>query len=290
MASEPPISLADRLKERRRQLGLSQAQAARELDVARTAYRLWEMEAAKPAPDRWRLIASWLGISVTALLLAEDLVSRDEAASGDVIELDFGRRSGTAWDEAAASRPGDFFAQAKAVIAEGAQAGHMTDEQADELMSVIDRIAAEQRERATDVWQPAELRKTLRPDGQAPTVARQAVRLVAEDAPEEVLRVAELLTSEIVKNSVQHGESTNGGITLFVTVERDRLRVEIAEPAGTGQPELTTPGESGGFGLALVDELASRWGADVEEGIAAVWFELDLLTPGSALPPPESDR
>ena len=61
MAAASVVSLADRLKQRRDELGISQSQAARELDVARTAYRLWEMEAAKPAPDRWRLIASWLG-------------------------------------------------------------------------------------------------------------------------------------------------------------------------------------------------------------------------------------
>ena len=58
----PVISLAERLKSRREQLGLSQAQAARELDVARTAYRLWEMEAAKPQPDRWRLISRGWGL------------------------------------------------------------------------------------------------------------------------------------------------------------------------------------------------------------------------------------
>src|SRR5689334_11511459 len=76
MANEV-ISLAERLKQRREELGMSQAQAARELDVARTAYRLWELEAAKPSPDRWRLLSHWLGISVTALLLAEDLVSEE---------------------------------------------------------------------------------------------------------------------------------------------------------------------------------------------------------------------
>src|SRR6188474_1726624 len=90
-SSEAVISLADRLKQRRDELGISQAQAARELDVARTAYRLWEMEAAKPAPDRWRLIAHWLGVSVTTMLLAEDLVSEDEAALGDIVAFDFGR-------------------------------------------------------------------------------------------------------------------------------------------------------------------------------------------------------
>ena len=93
MASAPVVSLAERLKQRRDELGISQSQAARELDVARTAYRLWEMEAAKPAPDRWRLIASWLGVSVTTMLLAEDLVSEDEAAVGDIVAFDFGRQA-----------------------------------------------------------------------------------------------------------------------------------------------------------------------------------------------------
>ena len=49
--AEQVRSLAERLRERRAELGLSQSEAARELDVARTAYRLWEMEAAKPSPD-----------------------------------------------------------------------------------------------------------------------------------------------------------------------------------------------------------------------------------------------
>src|SRR6185369_16605216 len=50
------------------------------LDVARTAYRLWEMEAAKPSPDRWRLIAGWLGVSISTMLLGEDLIGEEDAA------------------------------------------------------------------------------------------------------------------------------------------------------------------------------------------------------------------
>ena len=38
-----------------------------------------EMEAAKPAPDRWRTIARWLGESMTAMLLAEELIDQEEA-------------------------------------------------------------------------------------------------------------------------------------------------------------------------------------------------------------------
>ena len=43
-------------------------------------------------------------------------------------------------------------------------------------------------------------------------------------------------------------------------------------------PELRPagPDETGGRGLMVVDNLASRWGAAVEELGKAVWFELDL--------------
>ena len=119
MAAASVFPLADRLKQRREELGISQSQAARELDVARTAYRLWEMEAAKPAPDRWRLIASWLGVSVTTMLLAEDLVSEDEAAMGDIVAFDFGRPGRV---PRSAGEVKGFFAQARDLIAEGPKA------------------------------------------------------------------------------------------------------------------------------------------------------------------------
>ena len=80
-----PLHLSDRLKTARHDRGLSQAQAARELDVARTAYRLWEMAAALPAPRRWRAVAAWLGVTVTTLLLGEDLLPAHEApGAGEV--------------------------------------------------------------------------------------------------------------------------------------------------------------------------------------------------------------
>jgi DNA-binding transcriptional regulator YiaG len=43
-------SVTDLLTRRRRELGLSQPQAARELDVSRTLYRLWELGEALPSP------------------------------------------------------------------------------------------------------------------------------------------------------------------------------------------------------------------------------------------------
>ena len=72
------IHLGERLKTARDDRGITQAQAARELDVARSAYRLWEMDVALPEPRRWKLVAAWLGVTVTTLLLAEGLIADDE--------------------------------------------------------------------------------------------------------------------------------------------------------------------------------------------------------------------
>src|SRR4026209_1887527 len=102
MASAEVIPLGERLKHRREEHGLSQAQAARELDVARTAYRLWEMEAAKPSPDRWRLIAGWLGVSLSTMLLGEDLIGEEDAAEADRIVGRAVRDGDERWDDIAA--------------------------------------------------------------------------------------------------------------------------------------------------------------------------------------------
>src|SRR5262245_66517635 len=109
LASEP--SLAERLKARREVLGISQSQAARELEVARTAYRLWELEAARPAPDRWRLVARWLGVSMATLLLAEGLISQDEATDTESAAGHYATAMGETQDVATEREGGDFFEQ-----------------------------------------------------------------------------------------------------------------------------------------------------------------------------------
>ena len=274
------VSLAERLKQRRAELGLSQSQAARELDVARTAYRLWELEAAKPAPDRWRLIASWLGVSVTTMLLAEDLLTDEEAAQSKLVELDFSR-TGRDWDVVGASKSGDFFAQARALLEDGVRSDEITEEQAAGLRVLFDRIGLQSSKTATDSWEAAELRKVLRADELAPRIARDAVSAVGADLPPEDVETARLLVSELVTNSVRHGPTSEGAtVRLFVGVGRERLRVEVSDDAAGGaRPQ--SPTQDGGYGLALVAALATRWGAGREGGANVTWFELDLRSPGS---------
>ena len=279
MAADSVISLAERLRQRREELGISQAQAARELDVARTAYRLWELEAAKPAPDRWRLIARWLGVSVTTMLLAEDLLNEDEATRSEAVEFDYAR-SGRDWDALAASKPGDFVEQARILLEEGVESGDITDVQASTLQHLFDRMRAQSARRLTGTWETAELRKALPANETAPRLARAALSAVGVDLPKAELEIARQLSTELVSNSVRHGPTTERStVGLFVGVGRDRLRVEVTDDATTGA-RPRTPTEEGGYGLAMVAALASRWGAGREAGRNVTWFELDLPLPG----------
>src|SRR5918992_614469 len=190
-------SLGDRLRERREELGISQAQAARELEVARTAYRLWEMEAAKPAPDRWRLISRWLGVSVATMLLADDLVDEDEARQAEVIT---GRFGPTGWDDEGARERGEFFEQERALIERARGEGRLDHGDAGKLRQPLGRLQTRMTERGTPGWRAAEFRRELPADGHAPALARAAVLVARAGAPEQTLLDAELLASDLVTN------------------------------------------------------------------------------------------
>jgi anti-sigma regulatory factor (Ser/Thr protein kinase) len=85
-----------------------------------------------------------------------------------------------------------------------------------------------------------------------------------------------LLVSELVTNSVRHGGPQRAPIQLKIDVTSDALHVLVTD---TGQGfeasrrKTGLPGESGGWGLFLLNELADRWGIH-EDGTTQVWFEL----------------
>jgi anti-sigma regulatory factor (Ser/Thr protein kinase) len=96
--------------------------------------------------------------------------------------------------------------------------------------------------------------------------------------PPELLDDAKVLVSELVGNSVKHS-----GLRAdeFVRVTADwsgvRLRVAVHDrPRDPASPSVVgairpRPGAESGWGLFIVDRLASRWGTDS----AGYWFELD---------------
>lgn len=266
------IPLGNRLRQRREELGLSQAQAAKQLDVARTAYRLWEMEAAKPAPDRWRAIARWLGISMTAMLLAEELIDRQEA-------VDANRAAGGAglsdleWDLGSDASPGDYFSQERLMIADQVRIGNISHAEATKLGQVLSRIQSETLHESTSQWHPGEFRKRFPNDPLAPALARSALATTVIGIPTDAFDVAALLTSELVTNSVKHTEAD--WIEVAISLGFETLRIEVSDPSNqTIRPR--TPDVDGGWGLALVGELASRWGVERHMAGKTIWVELDL--------------
>jgi anti-sigma regulatory factor (Ser/Thr protein kinase) len=89
----------------------------------------------------------------------------------------------------------------------------------------------------------------------------------------------ELLVSELVTNSVLHGDlGPSDWISLEVSSDGQRIRVVVRDPGvGLHRDHRVVhphPGEVGGWGLVLVDRLATRWG--IAPGASSeVWFELD---------------
>jgi anti-sigma regulatory factor (Ser/Thr protein kinase) len=100
--------------------------------------------------------------------------------------------------------------------------------------------------------------------------------------PAEALADAQLLVTELVTNAVRHAD-LGPGEKILVTAEREgsTLRITVRDRS-EGTPPFSTagsirppPGAESGWGLFLVDRLASRWGTGRGSG-SSFWFELDL--------------
>lgn len=266
------IPLGSRLRQRREELGLTQAQAARQLDVARTAYRLWEMEASKPAPDRWRAIAKWLGISMTAILLAEELIDQQEAIDANRAATGAGM-SQLEWDSGSADSAGDYFSQERAMIADQARIGNISDAEATRLRHVLSRIQRATGSRASSGWHPGQFRKRFPNDPLTPALARSALATTVIGIPAGAFDIAALLTSELVTNSVKH--SSSDWIEVAITLDTDVLRIEVSDQNRRAiRPR--TPEIDGGWGLTIVGELATRWGVERHSNGKTISVELDL--------------
>lgn len=96
---------------------------------------------------------------------------------------------------------------------------------------------------------------------------------------QEVVETAELVLSELVTNAlrVPVPRDRQVGVRIVRSPGDGLLRLEVSD-AGSGRPEVRTPGEDEtcGRGLMLVEALAHCWG--VEERVAGigktVWAEL----------------
>jgi two-component sensor histidine kinase len=116
------------------------------------------------------------------------------------------------------------------------------------------------------------IRLELEPGPEAGHQACDEVRDRLRDRVDDsLLGDLQLIVSELVTNSVRYGSGETLEVEIAVT--EDGSITGGVEDHGRGEVamrEITDYG--GGFGLRIVDALASRWG--VCEGTTHVWFEL----------------
>jgi anti-sigma regulatory factor (Ser/Thr protein kinase) len=111
----------------------------------------------------------------------------------------------------------------------------------------------------------------LPPDSSAPRRARVALREAR--LPEDLQHTVDLLATEVIANSVRHaGLAPDQQIIFAAKFSGDFVRIEIHDP-GPGF-DVARGLEGKGFGLRMVDKLATRWGVEPVSGVR-VWFEVD---------------
>jgi anti-sigma regulatory factor (Ser/Thr protein kinase) len=113
---------------------------------------------------------------------------------------------------------------------------------------------------------------------EAPALARDFVAGMDLGLPAEREHHLELMVSELVTNSVVHAGLESGDpIDVGVRSRPDRVRIEVTD-AGAGfdrrEEAADRDGLLGGWGLVIVERLASRWGV-ASDSRFAVWFEID---------------
>jgi anti-sigma regulatory factor (Ser/Thr protein kinase) len=115
----------------------------------------------------------------------------------------------------------------------------------------------------------------LRPEPTAPRLARAAIAAAASGLPALVVADAELLTSEVVSNAVRHAELDPSQEIVVRIVADGYVRVEVVDQGPPFEADLRRLGSgSNGWGLFLVDSVATSWGVEREGSGKKVWFEV----------------
>jgi anti-sigma regulatory factor (Ser/Thr protein kinase) len=120
----------------------------------------------------------------------------------------------------------------------------------------------------------------------AVTASRLALAGLEERLDPNVLFDIRLLVSELVTNCVKHARvGPEESIMLHVEIRDDDVRVSVVDEGPGFEPPPTPLSEAAaeagsGWGLYLVDQLATAWGVE-RGGGATVWFEVPRQRTGA---------
>lgn len=117
----------------------------------------------------------------------------------------------------------------------------------------------------------------VRASPEAVVRVREALRNL--ELPVAVTDRAQLLVSELVTNSILHsGIGPEDEIRMCANWSGTRLRIDVRDRSSTHRPSQVAgsirpaPGAESGWGLYLVDRLATPWGSRS----CGYWFELEI--------------
>lgn len=139
--------------------------------------------------------------------------------------------------------------------------------------AMVDEILAVAGLLEAVAWALDERRTHLERDLTSSAAAR---RFVAEALRrwecDGVLDTVSLLVSELVTNSVVHGESAPD---VAVLLRPDAVRIEVSDQAES-EPEVRPDDQeaTSGRGMSLVEALSTSWGVRPTPGGKTVWFEV----------------
>ncbi len=127
--------------------------------------------------------------------------------------------------------------------------------------------------------------RVLSPSSDAPVAARRTLDELDGLDGDERNRLA-LLVSELVTNSVRHARLRDGETVSLAVSVGERIRLEVTDPGPGFDParEPERANRDNGWGLMLVDALATRWGVE-RDTATRVWLELERAASEPGLQP-----
>lgn len=115
--------------------------------------------------------------------------------------------------------------------------------------------------------------------------ARHFVAEALDDSPLDVLSDdAELLTSEVATNAIQHGDG--GSIRIQLIAHDNTLFIKVSDGGGTTIPQprngKANPLAESGRGINILEYVADAWGFERGKNGTVVWFRLGGSLNGSS--------
>ncbi|HKN92825.1 MAG TPA: SpoIIE family protein phosphatase [Thermoleophilaceae bacterium] len=146
----------------------------------------------------------------------------------------------------------------------------------DDIAIVVLSLESGARSRHVEAGGTVEMTLELPPTAESAGAAREALAPLGERLDGSRLETIRLLVTELITNSIKHGEPGEAPVKVKVTLNDHAVRVEVSD-SGPGFEPPPRPSEPpvtpSGWGLYLVERLADRWGVDSSGG-SAVWFEI----------------